>query len=111
MFLIWTLTSVLLFAIRVGTTTTSRASQHQVGWPWLHAKANDVADNFFYKLGYRVARHPKLTLLISLVLVLVCCWGFKNFEYVTDGESLGPGALLSVEPKTLFLRFLTWGAP
>ena len=55
----------------------------------MHAKANDVVDNFFYHLGYRVATHPKLTLLISLVLVLVCCWGFKNFESENDGEGLG----------------------
>eukprot|EP00904_Undaria_pinnatifida_P008217 jgi/Undpi1/4525/HiC_scaffold_18.g07879.m1 len=49
-------------------------------WHRLHAKANAVVDNFFYHLGHWVASHPKATLLISLVFVLVCCWGFKNFE-------------------------------
>ena len=45
----------------------------------------EAADNFFYRLGYWVATHAKLTLLICLVFVAVCCSGFVNFEYL-DGK-------------------------
>ena len=32
-----------------------------------------------------------------MVLVLVCCWGFKHFEYVSDGESIVRGAIVAVD--------------
>lgn len=47
---------------------------------------NGVADNFFYRLGYWVAKHPKMTLFISLLLVIGCSFGFVNFETESDGE-------------------------
>ena len=53
----------------------------------LHGKANQVADRLFYRLGYCVAGHPKRTLVISLVLVIACCFGFTNFETENNGES------------------------
>ena len=52
----------------------------------MHGKINHVADNFFYRLGYWVATHPKATLAISLSLVIACCFGFANFEVESDGE-------------------------
>lgn len=55
-------------------------------WTRFHGKANEVADHFFYRLGYWVAGHPKRTLLISVVLVIACCFGFANFENETGGE-------------------------
>lgn len=54
-------------------------------WTRLHGKANGVADNLFYRLGYWVAGHAKRTLLISLVLVIACCFGFANFETANGG--------------------------
>ena len=45
-----------------------------------------MADNFFYRLGYWVATHPKRTLLISIVLVIACCFGFANFVVEGDGK-------------------------
>ena len=52
----------------------------------MHGKINHVADNFFYRLGYWVATHPKATLTISLLLVVACCFGFANFVVESDGE-------------------------
>lgn len=52
----------------------------------LHGRINDVADNFFYRLGYWVATHTKRTLFISLALVIACCSGFTNFRIEADGE-------------------------
>lgn len=56
-------------------------------WSRVHGKINHVADNFFYRLGYWVATHPKATLTISLALVIACCFGFANFEVESDGKS------------------------
>lgn len=53
-------------------------------WSRLNGRMNETADNFFYRLGYWVARHSKLTLLICFILVAACCSGFVNFEFVTD---------------------------
>ncbi|CAM9501356.1 unnamed protein product, partial [Hapterophycus canaliculatus] len=44
---------------------------------------------FFYRLGFWVATHAKRTLLISIVLVILCCFGFANFEIENDGEKVG----------------------
>ncbi|CAM9415157.1 unnamed protein product, partial [Ectocarpus sp. 8 AP-2014] len=55
-------------------------------WSTFHARVNEAADNFFYRLGYWVATHPKRTLLISLVFVIACCFGFANFRIEGDGE-------------------------
>ncbi|CAN0007994.1 unnamed protein product, partial [Ectocarpus sp. 12 AP-2014] len=57
-------------------------------WSRLHGRINEVADHFFYRLGYWVATHPKRTLLISLVFVIACCFGFANFRIEADGEDL-----------------------
>ncbi|CAN0410468.1 unnamed protein product [Ectocarpus sp. 8 AP-2014] len=58
-------------------------------WSRFHGRINKVADNFFYRLGYWVATHPKRTLLISLVFVIACCFGFANFRVEADGEERG----------------------
>ncbi|CAN0243446.1 unnamed protein product, partial [Hapterophycus canaliculatus] len=34
---------------------------------------------FSYRLGFWVANYAKRTLLICLVLVVACCFGFVNF--------------------------------
>ncbi|CAM9366798.1 unnamed protein product, partial [Ectocarpus sp. 8 AP-2014] len=57
-------------------------------WSRFHGKINEVADNFFYRLGYRVATNPKRTLLISFAFVAACCFGFANFTIEADGEDL-----------------------
>lgn len=56
-------------------------------WSRLHARINRVADHLFYRLGYWVATHAQRTLLISLVLVTLCCLGFANFTIEEDGAS------------------------
>eukprot|EP00903_Cladosiphon_okamuranus_P022061 g20288.t1 len=58
------------------------------GWERFHARVNEKADNFFYRLGYGVATRPKLTLLVSVVLVVACCFGFTNFRVEDDSEDL-----------------------
>lgn len=58
------------------------------GWNRIHAAANRAVDERFYRLGYWVATHPKLTLLLNFVFVALCSIGFVNFKVVTDGESL-----------------------
>lgn len=45
-----------------------------------------MADNFFYRLGFWVATRPKRTLLVSVVLVIACCFGFVNFKLEADGK-------------------------
>lgn len=69
-----------------GANRTTGPIKRGSWWPRLHAKANKAADNVFYRLGYWVAGHPKRTLLISLVLVVLCCFGFVNFEESDGGE-------------------------
>ena len=64
----------------------TRRSKRGAWWQRLHSKANGAADHFFYRLGYWVATHPKLTLLISLLLVIACCFGFARFEVDNSGE-------------------------
>eukprot|EP00752_Nemacystus_decipiens_P004731 g4312.t1 len=73
---------------------TSDASKQGYSWSRCHGTINSVADNFFYRLGFWVASHPKLTLLTSLVLVGACCSGFANFRVETDG---GEYALILME--------------
>ncbi len=67
-----------------GTASEKRGS----AWSRLHRKINDAADNFFYRLGCWVATHPKRTLLVSVALVIACCFGFANFVFANDGEHL-----------------------
>ena len=55
-------------------------------WARHHHRWNEAADNLFYRLGYWVAKHTRLTLLISAMLVGACCIGFINFEIESDGE-------------------------
>ncbi len=55
-----------------------------------------MAENFFYRLGYWVATHPKRTLFISTVLVIACCFGFANFTAESDSENLRIPALYHV---------------
>eukprot|EP00903_Cladosiphon_okamuranus_P010290 g9741.t1 len=57
-------------------------------WMRVHTAANRAMDDMFYRLGYWVATHPKLTLLLNLAFVFLCSIGFVNFKVVTDGEVL-----------------------
>lgn len=57
-------------------------------WLRIHAAANRAVGERFYRLGYWVATHPKLTLLLNLAFVALCSIGFVNFKVVTDGERL-----------------------
>ena len=66
--------------------TRAGASKRDSRWTRTHGKANQMAGRFFYRLGYWVAGHPKWTLLISLVLVIACCFGFAKFEIENNGE-------------------------
>eukprot|EP00752_Nemacystus_decipiens_P003669 g3381.t1 len=63
-------------------------------WRRIHAAANRAVDERFYQLGYWVATHPKLSLLLSLAFVVLCSIGFVNFKIVTDGSDY---ALLLLE--------------
>lgn len=72
-----------------GATTRTGSFKRGSWWTKVHGKANRVADNFFYRLGYWVAGHPKRTLSISLALVVACCFGFANFEIRNGGECCG----------------------
>ncbi|CAM9359667.1 unnamed protein product, partial [Ectocarpus fasciculatus] len=73
-------------------------------WSRFLGRINGVADNFFYRLGYRVATHPKRTLLISLVFVIACCFGFANFRIEADGEDLWvPAESLTKEQEEIIL--------
>lgn len=60
------------------------------GGAWLrfHSTVNHAVDNFYYRLGYWVATHSRVTIGISLLLVILCCFGFANFTVESDGESL-----------------------
>lgn len=70
--------------------TISNAVRNKGGsWVRFHAKLNHVVDNFYYRLGFWVARHTKATLAISLLFVIICSFGFMNFTIETDGESFG----------------------
>lgn len=57
-------------------------------WMRVHAAANRAVNGMFYRLGFWVAIHPKLTLLLNLAFVALCSIGFANFKVVTDGERL-----------------------
>lgn len=57
-------------------------------WSRCHRKINRVWDDFFYRLGYWVATHPKLTLFTALLFVVACTFGFANFEAESDGKKL-----------------------
>lgn len=62
-------------------------------------------DNFFYRLGYGVARNTKRTLLVSLILVVACSFGFANFKIETEGERKAKG--LSSTNYLVSLTFAT----
>eukprot|EP00752_Nemacystus_decipiens_P008590 g7670.t1 len=63
-------------------------SKHGSAWSRFHARINESADNFFYRLGRWVATYPKRTLFVCVVLVIACCFGFANFRLENDGEEL-----------------------
>ncbi|CAM9850692.1 unnamed protein product, partial [Ectocarpus sp. 12 AP-2014] len=74
-------------------------------WSRFHGRINKVADKFFYRLGYWVAMHPKRTLLISLVFVMACCFGFANFRVEADGEDLWvPANSLTKQQEDIILE-------
>lgn len=75
------------------------ANDNRSGWMRAHAAANRAADEGFYRLGYWVATHPKLTLLLNVVFVALCSIGFVNFEIVTDGERTGALTARITAPK------------
>ncbi|CAM9814630.1 unnamed protein product [Ectocarpus sp. 4 AP-2014] len=86
---------------RVSNADGSKGS----AWSRFHGKINKVADNFFYRLGYWVATHPKRTLLISLVFVIACCLGFANFRVEADGEDLWvPADSLTKQQEEIILE-------
>ncbi|CAM9472679.1 unnamed protein product, partial [Ascophyllum nodosum] len=75
-------------------------------WARHHHRLNEVADNFFYRLGYWVAKHARLTLLISVLLVGACCIGFVNFEIENDSEDLWvPSDSLSKQQEKVVLSY------
>lgn len=78
-------------------TSPSAKSSSRGGSTWSrgHRRMNDAANSFFYRLGYWVATHAKSTVLISLVLVAACCFGFASFRQETDGKGHGEGASLA----------------
>ncbi|CAN0119730.1 unnamed protein product, partial [Pylaiella littoralis] len=88
------------------------ATDHKTsGWVRVHAAANRAADNFFYRLGYWVATHPKLTLLLNLAFVVLCSVGFVNFRVVTDGEILWvPANSLSKQHELIILNYFREGS-
>eukprot|EP00903_Cladosiphon_okamuranus_P015713 g14505.t1 len=71
-----------------GPNPGADGSKHGNAWSRFHARINERADNFFYRLGRGVAFRPKRTLFISIVLVVACCFGFANFRVENDGENL-----------------------
>ncbi len=76
-------------------------------WMRAHASANRAADEVFYRLGYWVATHPKLTLLLNVVFVALCSIGFLNFKVVTDGEKMGTlTTRISARKTTLTHHFI-----
>ncbi|CAM9260832.1 unnamed protein product [Ectocarpus sp. 13 AM-2016] len=80
-------------------------SKGSSAWSRFHGRINEVADNFFYRLGYWVATHPKWTLLISLVFVIACCFGFANFRIEGDEEELWvPGKSLAKDHQSIILE-------
>ncbi|CAM9198844.1 unnamed protein product, partial [Ectocarpus sp. 12 AP-2014] len=75
-------------------------------WSRFHARVNEVADSFFYRLGHWVATHPKRTLLISVVFVIACCFGFANFRIESKGEELWvPEDSLAKEQESIVLEY------
>lgn len=52
-----------------------------------HGQINGVADDFFYRLGRRVALNPKKVVALALFGVLLCCSGFVNFRVESGGKS------------------------
>lgn len=71
---------------KISECVGAHGSKPGSGWERFHARINDMADSFFYRLGYWVATHTRRTLFISLVLVIACCQGFANFRIEADGE-------------------------
>ncbi|CAM9613684.1 unnamed protein product [Ectocarpus sp. 12 AP-2014] len=95
-------------ACATGDATASNAGNDSKGSAWsrIHPRVNEAADNFFYHLGYWVATHPKRTLLISLVFVIACCFGFANFRIEGDGEDLWvPAKSLAKDHQSIILDF------
>lgn len=78
-------------------------SKHGSAWSRFHARINESADNFFYRLGGWVAHHPRRTLFVSIALVVACCFGFANFRIENDGERV---TRLKIEP----LVYITSGS-
>ncbi|CAM9472608.1 unnamed protein product [Ascophyllum nodosum] len=75
-------------------------------WARHHHRWNEAADNLFYRLGYWVAKHTRLTLLISAMLVGACCIGFINFEIESDGADLWvPSDSLSKQQEKVVLSY------
>ncbi|CAM9765761.1 unnamed protein product, partial [Scytosiphon promiscuus] len=76
-----------------------------------HAAANRAANESFYRLGYWVATHPKLTLLLNLAFVMLCSVGFINFEVLADGEVLWvPSNSLSKQHELIILDYFDEGS-
>ncbi|CAN0388583.1 unnamed protein product, partial [Phaeothamnion confervicola] len=42
----------------------------------------------FERLGYAVATHRRLTILLGFVFIAICGVGFLNFELLSDGDKL-----------------------
>ena len=68
------------------TAAAAGAPAKASAWARFHAKINHAADGFYYRLGYWVAKHTKLTVLASIVFVILCSAGFANFSTETSGE-------------------------
>ncbi|KCV71005.1 hypothetical protein H696_01950 [Fonticula alba] len=75
--------------------TVSEALYHQVESEVLESEKNrdtraadwvlyDYMQRFFFKLGFRVARHPALTLLFGLLAIEVCLLGLIWFRIEVD---------------------------
>lgn len=89
-----------------GPTSTKGGSR----WSRFHGRINEKADAFFYRLGYWVSNNAKLTLAISVVLIVACCFGFANFEIVTAGEDLWvPSDSLSKKQEVIVNTFFEGG--
>lgn len=78
-------------------TDVTATNDEVSAWVRVHAAANRAVDEKFYRLGYWVATHPKLTLLLNLAFVALCSIGFLNFKVVTDGERM-VGCLRTFSP-------------
>ncbi|CAM9459401.1 unnamed protein product [Scytosiphon promiscuus] len=88
-----------------GSRPATDGSKTGSTWSRFHSRINAVADDFFYRLGFWVANHAKRTLLISLVFVIACCFGFANFRIEADGEDLWvPADSISKKQEAIVLE-------